>query len=275
MAKIKGIEIADLTIGTGAEATKENVVVVNVRTFLRRGDEVASSPIFGLRNLIDLSRRDAIAGLLYGIPGMRVGGVRQILISPHLAYGDAGIPGRIPANALLRCQVELLEIRQDNALLPEDYLPGQILHFAHPGDADGEFPSLTLDMHEDGNSLLHFVQKSSTSNPKQDRYHAVPITISPQGSRAIIQEAMDLPTQANNDCLLWDSDLIETEKGGVVRDRKSRARCIVVHVMDRGEKVRLYAVPESSQSFLNSTFYKAIESLIHAHLVPEPPPITP
>jgi len=33
----KGIEIKDLAIGTGDEATKESIVVANVREFSRRG----------------------------------------------------------------------------------------------------------------------------------------------------------------------------------------------------------------------------------------------
>ena len=35
----KGIEIKDLVVGTGDEATKDSVVVVSLREFLRRGDE--------------------------------------------------------------------------------------------------------------------------------------------------------------------------------------------------------------------------------------------
>ena len=117
MGRIKGIEITDLSVGTGTEATQDNCVAVNVRFFLRRGDEVFFSPAFGPRLLIALWRRDCVAGLLKGIPGMRVGGLRQIVISPHLAYGETGIPGRIPANALLRCEVELVAIREHTALL--------------------------------------------------------------------------------------------------------------------------------------------------------------
>jgi FKBP-type peptidyl-prolyl cis-trans isomerase len=66
---------------------------------------VSGLPLFGTKMVIDLGRRESIAGLRYGIPGMRVGGTREIVISPHLAYRAAGIPGRIPANALLRCEV--------------------------------------------------------------------------------------------------------------------------------------------------------------------------
>ena len=87
--------------------------------------KVAPSSLFGTRHIIDLGRRESIAGLRYGIPGMRVGGKREIVISPHLAYGERGVPGLILVNALLRCEVDLLEIRQYNAVLPEDYLPGK------------------------------------------------------------------------------------------------------------------------------------------------------
>src|SRR5215469_4020920 len=134
----KGVEIEDLAVGTGDEATRENVVVVSVREFLRRGDEVSPSPLFGTRMVIDLGRRECIAGLRYGILGMRVGGTREITTSPHLAYGEAGKPGKIPANALLRCRVELIEIRQHSALLPQDYLPGKVLMLSRGRGANAQ-----------------------------------------------------------------------------------------------------------------------------------------
>jgi FKBP-type peptidyl-prolyl cis-trans isomerase len=157
----KGIEIKDLTAGTGDEATNESIVVANVREFLRRGDEVSHSPLFGTKMVIDLGRRESIAGLRYGIPGMRVGGTREIVISPHLAYGEVGIPGRIPANALLRCEVELLEIREHSALLPQDWLPGKILMLRRCQDANDQQPGWTLTVHEGGNSWLSFFANSS------------------------------------------------------------------------------------------------------------------
>ena len=41
---------------------------------------------------------------------MQVGGLRRVRVSPHLAYGAAGVPGLIPANAVLTFEVELLEV---------------------------------------------------------------------------------------------------------------------------------------------------------------------
>src|SRR5690349_1853715 len=155
----KGIKTTDLIVGTGDEATKESIVVANVREFLRRGDEVSCSPLFGTKRLINLRRRESIAGLRYGIPGMRVGGTREIVVSPHLAYGKVGLPGRIPANALLRCEVELLEIREHDALLPEDWLSGKILMLSRYQDGRDQQTGWTFTVHEGGNSCLSFLQK--------------------------------------------------------------------------------------------------------------------
>ena len=47
-----------------------------------------------------VDRRSLVNGLFYGVEGMRVGGMRQLEIAPHLAYGDRGVPGVIPA---VRC----------------------------------------------------------------------------------------------------------------------------------------------------------------------------
>ena len=63
--------------------------------------------------VIDLSRRDVIAGLRYGIAGMQEGGRRKIRVSPHLGYGEVGVPGVIPPGAVLIFDIELLEVITD------------------------------------------------------------------------------------------------------------------------------------------------------------------
>ena len=67
---------------------------------------------FMQEKIFDLGRqpRNVIAGLAYGVEGMRAGGRRRIRVAPHLAYRDAGVPARIPANAVLIFDVALLHV---------------------------------------------------------------------------------------------------------------------------------------------------------------------
>ena len=59
---------------------------------------------------VRIDRRSLVAGLFYGIQGMRVGGLRRLEIAPHLGYGDRGVPGIIPPGALLVAEVCVLSI---------------------------------------------------------------------------------------------------------------------------------------------------------------------
>ena len=62
-----------------------------------------------------IDRRSLIAGLFYGIDGMRVGGTRCLEIAPHLAYGERGIPGTIPENSVVRAEVGVIGARRGAA----------------------------------------------------------------------------------------------------------------------------------------------------------------
>lgn len=55
-----------------------------------------------------------VAGLEYGVEGMREGGTRRIRVGPHLAYRDAGVPTTIPPNAVLEFKVLLLSVKPLN-----------------------------------------------------------------------------------------------------------------------------------------------------------------
>lgn len=61
-----------------------------------------------------IGERRVIAGLEYGVEGMRAGGKRLIRVGPHLAYRDAGVPDTIPANAVVEFRVSLLSVRSSN-----------------------------------------------------------------------------------------------------------------------------------------------------------------
>ena len=126
--KTKGIEIIEEVIGEGPEAEKGSFVTYNARFFLRYGDEVTRDAEIISRikdhvitrivdgtelidNVTQLGKRRPIAGVEKSLCGMRKNGYRQVLVSPNLAYGEKGVPGLIPANALLRIQIWVHDVR--------------------------------------------------------------------------------------------------------------------------------------------------------------------
>jgi FKBP-type peptidyl-prolyl cis-trans isomerase len=106
-----GVKIEEITIGTGELATPGTVVTIHYRWFLRRGDQVRSSYDEGQPLRVHLGRREVIAGLERGILGMRVGGRRRLVVSPHLAYGKTGVAGVVPPNAVVIFEMELLDVQ--------------------------------------------------------------------------------------------------------------------------------------------------------------------
>jgi FKBP-type peptidyl-prolyl cis-trans isomerase len=106
-----GILIEELSPGTGTRAERGTVVTIHDRGFLRRGDQFRSSYDEGRPLRVHLGRREVIAGLERGLLGMQVGGRRRLIGSPHLAYGETGVPGIVPPNAVLILEVELLDVQ--------------------------------------------------------------------------------------------------------------------------------------------------------------------
>lgn len=108
-----GLQYVDHTVGTGDEAVAGTSVEVNYTGWLytdgKKGKQFDSS--IGRRPFsFHLGGRQVIAGWDEGVAGMRVGGVRELIIPPDLGYGNREIPGVIPAGSTLNFEVELLKV---------------------------------------------------------------------------------------------------------------------------------------------------------------------
>jgi FKBP-type peptidyl-prolyl cis-trans isomerase FkpA len=101
----------DLVVGKGDTAEPGSDVLVHYIGWLESGQQFDSSR--ARRDPLDfaLGAGDVIKGWDEGIPGMRVGGKRKLVIPPALAYAEHGCGGVIPPQATLVFEVELLEVR--------------------------------------------------------------------------------------------------------------------------------------------------------------------
>ncbi len=99
----KDLQIRDIREGDGAVAQKgHNVKVHYVGVAFSTGEEFDSSWNRGTPLAFPLGEGRVIAGWDQGVQGMKVGGRRELIIPPHLAYGDSGAGGVIkPGETLI------------------------------------------------------------------------------------------------------------------------------------------------------------------------------
>lgn len=107
-----GLQYTDLKVGTGAEAATGKRIAVHYTGWLfengKRGKQFDSSRGTNPYALT-LGAKQVIDGWDEGIVGMKVGGIRELIIPPTLAYGKRGYPGYIPPDATLIFEVELMD----------------------------------------------------------------------------------------------------------------------------------------------------------------------
>jgi FKBP-type peptidyl-prolyl cis-trans isomerase FkpA len=110
--------VTDVVPGIGDEALPGMVVIVHYTGWLYepaakdlRGRQFDSSRERGQPLSFPLGGGRVIRGWEQGVPGMKVGGTRRLVIPPELAYGARGAGnGVIPPHATLLFEVELLAV---------------------------------------------------------------------------------------------------------------------------------------------------------------------
>lgn len=265
-----GVKIKDIVAGTGDEAIRGKTVAANVRLFLNRGTELNRdgelmvSLTGGPRVIVDLARRECIPGLRYGIEGMRVGGQRELIISPHLAYGPTGVPGHVPSNAVLRAHVELLDVREPGVRKPEDYPPGKHLFVFHPGQRARNQPRWQFGLEENGRCGVTVTRPISGMAWRRVDHSQREAKLDVETTRSLFDGAMTLPDAFPKDCFghedLW-TDM--AEKGNAItRDRINNALCLTIGVMERGQWLCDFGVAETSQALLDLPLMRVINGLL-------------
>ncbi len=106
------LQIRDLVEGDGAEAKAGQQAVVHyVGVAHSTGEEFDASYNRGAPFTFPLGEGRVIAGWDQGVQGMKIGGRRELVIPPHLGYGDRGAGGAIKGGETLIFVVDLLDLR--------------------------------------------------------------------------------------------------------------------------------------------------------------------
>jgi len=112
------LQVTDVVPGIGDAALPGMILVVHYTGWLydaaapdQRGKQFDSSRERGQPFSFPLGAGRVIKGWDQGVPGMKVGGMRRIVIPPSLAYGERDIGnGLIPPHSTLMFDVELLAV---------------------------------------------------------------------------------------------------------------------------------------------------------------------
>ncbi|MCX7005964.1 MAG: FKBP-type peptidyl-prolyl cis-trans isomerase [Kiritimatiellaeota bacterium] len=263
-----GIKIIEETVGTGTEVVRGKTVVVNLHLFLPGGEELVSLYAPGQKTHIDLAKRYHIAGVRYGLGGMRVGGRRNFIISPHLAYGSSGLQDKVPPNTSLRCDVEVLEVRDSPHLTAEEWPPGKKMQIMHRGELAHAVPKWYFGLEEDGGCggditfPLHGLKWRHALPKRFDK------KLDPAQAAALFQFVLEFPHQHPQECLAEAFNL-----GGdsaLYVDDQKKTLCLTVSVYERGKALCTYYVPETSDAWRTSELQTLINDLMKPILAARP-----
>ncbi len=145
--------VKDLTVGDGAEATPGAKVEVHyVGVEFDTGEEFDSS--WNRGESITFPLAGLIAGWQEGIPGMKVGGRRQLTIPPELAYGPAGSGHRLSGKTLVFI-IDLLDVKVPPAVPVVEPATGPapaelVVEDITVGDGSEAQPGAVVDVHYHG-----------------------------------------------------------------------------------------------------------------------------
>lgn len=106
---VSELEIIDIEVGTGEEVQPGATITAHYTgALVKNGIIFQSSHDFG--QAISFSLNQVIKGWTDGVPGMKIGGMRRLVIPAEMAYGASSPASNIPANSDLVFDIELVAI---------------------------------------------------------------------------------------------------------------------------------------------------------------------
>ncbi len=108
--QVTELEIIDIEVGTGDEVQPGATITAHYTgALVKNGIIFQSSHDFG--QAISFGLDQVIKGWTVGVPGMRIGGTRRLIIPAEMAYGASSPAKNIPANSDLVFDIDLVAIK--------------------------------------------------------------------------------------------------------------------------------------------------------------------
>jgi hypothetical protein len=118
----KDVKLVEEIVGTGPVVERLKNYTLAIRLTLSHGDivrrpDLCLSSYYENRYVdkegffvhgVRFHRENFRGGFFYALDGMKIGGYRKVIIGPHLAYREEGIPGVIPPNAKITVEIKVL-----------------------------------------------------------------------------------------------------------------------------------------------------------------------
>ncbi len=122
MASEDKLRIEDIKKGEGVEVKEGDLAVIHYTGWLTDPEDPDGKTGLKGKKFDSSHDRDepfevrigagyVIKGWDMGVPGMKVGGKRKLIIPPDLGYGRYGVDPDIPGNAILIFEVELVDVK--------------------------------------------------------------------------------------------------------------------------------------------------------------------
>lgn len=103
------LQVTDISEGSG-DVVPEGATITAHYTGALVGDGTIFQSSHDFGNAVTFPLSGVIAGWTQGVPGMKVGGVRRLVIPAHMAYGSSSPSPNIPPNSDLVFDIELVAI---------------------------------------------------------------------------------------------------------------------------------------------------------------------
>lgn len=125
------VRITELRDGSGPKAEEGMLVQVHYVGRLEDGTEIVSTYANQRVHKFVIGDGTVIPGMDRGVIGMRAGGKRRLVMLPQAHYGRQGYGGKVPANATMIFEVEMMRLGR-----PDSVSGGEL----HPSDPRRRHP---------------------------------------------------------------------------------------------------------------------------------------